>query len=52
MNNLTRDFISQESREFKFKLGNTVASALTGFIAGVAASTLAFITLLNLGIIK
>jgi len=32
---LSRDFISNEQREFKFKIGKTLASALSGFIAGV-----------------
>jgi len=32
---LHRDFISQEKREFCFKIGGTLASSLTGFVAGV-----------------
>jgi len=35
LRNLSRDFISEEQREFKFKIGQTLASALSGFIAGV-----------------
>lgn len=31
---LTRDFISQENRNFKFRLGRTMASSLSGFIVG------------------
>ncbi|KKU04864.1 MAG: hypothetical protein UX07_C0025G0005 [Parcubacteria group bacterium GW2011_GWA2_45_30] len=35
MNSISRDFISEEPREYGFKLGSTIASALSGFIAGV-----------------
>jgi len=35
MKTLTRDFISEEPRVFKFKIGTTLASSLSGFIAGV-----------------
>ena len=42
MNKLTRDFISNERRDFKFKLGSTLASALTGFLAGVISATFVF----------
>jgi len=45
MNTLTRDFISKEERNFKFKIGQTLASSLSGFIAGVFA-TLIFLTII------
>jgi len=35
LDNLSRDFISEEQRDFKFKIGKTLASSLSGFIAGV-----------------
>lgn len=35
MNTIVRDFVSEEPREYSFKLGHTIASALSGFIAGV-----------------
>ncbi|MDD3491369.1 MAG: hypothetical protein PHG13_00095 [Candidatus Pacebacteria bacterium] len=44
MQKLTRDFISKEPRDFKFKIGKTLASSLSGFIAGVFA-TLIFLLL-------
>jgi hypothetical protein len=34
MTQLTRDFISKDERNFKFRLGHTIASSLSGFIAG------------------
>jgi len=45
MKTLTRDFISEEPRVFKFKIGTTLASSLSGFIAGVFA-TLIFLTII------
>ncbi len=38
-----RDFISYEQRPYSFKLGRTVASALTGFIVGATASHIVWI---------
>ncbi len=38
MNKISRGFVSNEQRQFKFKLGNTLASALSGFIAGLIAA--------------
>jgi hypothetical protein len=34
-----RDFISEESRSFRIKLGYTLASSLAGLIAGVIISS-------------
>jgi hypothetical protein len=42
MNNLARDFISDEKRDFTFKIGHTLASALSGFVAGTVASVIIF----------
>ncbi len=43
MNRITRDFISDEKREFTFRIGTTLASALTGFIAGAISSIIIFL---------
>lgn len=43
MNRITRDFVSNEKREFTFRIGTTLASALTGFIAGAVASIIVFL---------
>lgn len=40
MNNLARDFISKEERDYKYRIGKTLASSLSGFIAGVFATLL------------
>ncbi len=38
MKNLFRDFISYEKRDYKYKVGRTVASSLTGFLVGAVAT--------------
>ena len=40
MNALSREFISQEQRLFRFKMGHTIASALAGFVAGVVLTSI------------
>ncbi|MFA5360633.1 MAG: hypothetical protein WC320_01510 [Candidatus Paceibacterota bacterium] len=40
LQNLSRDFISKEERDFNFKIGKILASSLSGFIAGVLATLL------------
>jgi hypothetical protein len=39
MHRITRDFISQEDRKFTFKMGEVLASALTGFVVGVITAS-------------
>ena len=46
LHNLTRDFISEEQRQFKFKIGKTLASALSGFIAGVIFASIFWVIFL------
>lgn len=48
MNKLARDFISDEKRQFNFVIGTTIASALSGFIAGAVSSLIIFMVLYNL----
>lgn len=38
-----RDFVSEENRPFKFKIGRVLASSLSGFIAGTIFASLIFI---------
>ncbi|BCX16192.1 MAG: hypothetical protein KatS3mg098_421 [Candidatus Parcubacteria bacterium] len=38
-----KDFISHESREYKFKIGKTLASSLAGFVAGVVFASIVWI---------
>jgi hypothetical protein len=40
MNPVTEDFVSQEPRTFRFKIGRLLASSLAGFIAGVVITTI------------
>jgi dolichol kinase len=46
INDLSRDFISEEQRQFKFKIGKTLASSLSGFIAGVIFTSIFWIIFL------
>jgi tetrahydromethanopterin S-methyltransferase subunit F len=45
MNKLTRDFVSEDSRDYKFKIGSLVASSLAGFIAGFIVASIIFVVL-------
>ncbi|MFA5172967.1 MAG: hypothetical protein WC435_00995 [Candidatus Paceibacterota bacterium] len=40
LKNLHRDFVSKEERRFKFVIGKTLASSLTGFVAGVVFASI------------
>jgi len=40
MNQLAKDFTSQEQRTFRFKIGRILASSLAGFIAGVIVTSI------------
>jgi len=40
MKKFIRDFISEENREYKFKLGHLVASSLAGFACGVVVASI------------
>jgi hypothetical protein len=40
INEAGNDFISREQRSFKFKLGNLLASSLSGFIAGAVFASI------------
>jgi len=42
MKEITRDFISNEDRKFPTKIGNTLTSSLSGFIAGVIFASIIF----------
>jgi hypothetical protein len=43
MNPITQDFVSQENRTFRLRIGRVLASALTGFIAGVIVASILWI---------
>jgi CDP-diglyceride synthetase len=38
--NIFSDFISKENKRYKFQLGKTLASALTGFICGAIVASI------------
>ena len=43
MGKILREFISNENKDFKFKIGNILASSLAGFVAGFIAALLALL---------
>ncbi len=43
MNPIAKDFVSQEKRTFRFRIGRMLASSLTGFIAGVIVASILWI---------
>ena len=47
MNKFTRDFISEENREYKYKIGGLIASSLSGFIAGAIVASIIWVALLK-----
>lgn len=48
MNKLTRDFISEEKRDYKFRLGGLIASSLSGFVGGAIVATIIWIIALKI----
>jgi len=47
MNKITRDFISEENRQYNFKFGQLIASSLSGFICGALVATIIWIVALK-----
>lgn len=45
---MVSDFVSHEEREYKVKMGTTLASALTGFVAGVVCTSVIFYVVLEI----
>lgn len=50
MEKTIEDFVSHDSRKFKWRIGKSVASSLSGFIAGIIIATLFFITVFDLAL--
>lgn len=44
MKGIFRDFVSYENRQYPHRIGKTVASSLTGFVVGAAASHIIWAT--------
>lgn len=47
MNKLTRDFVSEEKRQYDFKFGQVIASSLFGFICGSVVASMIWIVILE-----
>jgi len=39
-NKLTKDFVSEEPRQYHFKMGQVIASSLSGVVAGAAIASI------------
>lgn len=46
MHPLLQEFVSKEEKHFRFKVGEHIASALAGFVAGVVIASIAFVLIL------
>lgn len=44
---IIQEFISNEEKIYKYSLGKKLASALTGFIAGIIVTSFVWIAILN-----
>ena len=51
MNKIIRDFVSEEQREYNFKIGAVVASSLSGFIAGFVVASILWMLIKELNIL-
>ena len=49
METLKGEFVSNEQRDFRFKLGTLIASSLSGFITGVIAASIAWLLYIMVG---
>ncbi len=47
MNKVIKDFVSEEEKSYKFRLGTLIASSLSGFIAGMVVASALIWVLLN-----
>lgn len=45
MNNITRDFITDDNRKYRFKIGHVIASSLSGFLCGFIVATIIWVVL-------
>ncbi|GEM_PF-2031190 len=45
--NFWRDFISEEQRDFRVRIGYTIASSLFGFVCGIVLSSVIWLIALN-----
>lgn len=50
MNKIVRDFISEENRQYNFKIGAVIASSLSGFIAGFVVASIIWVLIKELSV--
>jgi hypothetical protein len=44
---IEKEFISEERRKFKWQIGRTIASSLSGFLAGLIVAAILFFAFFN-----
>jgi tetrahydromethanopterin S-methyltransferase subunit F len=47
MKKFIEDFISNENKDYKFRIGKVIASSLSGFIAGFIVATIILVFIYN-----
>lgn len=47
MKKVAREFVSEEKKTYRFRLGTVIASSLSGFIAGMVVGSAVIWVLLN-----
>lgn len=40
MKKITRDFIADDNRHYKFRIGHLIASSLSGYVCGVISASI------------
>ncbi len=50
MSSIKENFISKEKRSFKWKLGQILASSLSGFIAGIIVTASFFLAVFDIAL--
>jgi len=47
MDKILRDFVSKDPRQYRLKIGRSVASSLSGFVVGIISASIVWIVALN-----
>jgi tetrahydromethanopterin S-methyltransferase subunit F len=50
MKNIKSDFIADENRDYQLRIGRTVASSLSGFIAGIIVTIIIVAALFDISL--
>ena len=50
VNTIKEEFVSQENKNYKVKIGKIIASSLAGFLAGIAVTIIIVYALFNISL--